>query len=279
MDDEGAVHFGREPWDPEVATVAAMYVVPDFSRHAHSRCVVGLAVRGGRRMELSGMRFLVPQGGVFVIPAHTPHSCAPLGPPPHAHQAVCLPKDSVWELAREGGGGGDGPQAAAYRLGRFFDLVADGAPACDRRAALAAAMAAVTAWCWPHGDGFGPGAAAQRPEVERAADFLAQLAVRNPSLEEAARHAGISPFHLHRLFAARFGLAPHAYVQRERLRLALAALMAGESLASAAALAGYADQSHFTRCFRRAVGVTPGRFVRTLKRPAPRLSARPVPSG
>ena len=258
MDGDGTVFFGREPWDPEVATVAATHVVPDFSRHAHSRCVAGLIVRGGRRMELSGVEVIVPEGGAFAIPAHTPHACAPLGPPPHAHLAVCLPQRTLRRLVREGGGEGGGAAEAAARLGRFFDLVAGGAPGRERRAALAAALA-----CWPRDALVAPGRPDSRPELDLAADYLARLARDNPSLADAARHAGLSPHHLHRLFAARFGLTPHAYVGRERLRLALAALRAGEGLASAAALAGFADQSHFTRQFRRHVGVTPGRFVRT----------------
>jgi AraC-like DNA-binding protein len=98
--------------------------------------------------------------------------------------------------------------------------------------------------------------------VERAARYLADNARDNPSLDQAARQAGLSPFHLHRLFVARFGIAPHAFVIRERVRLALAALEAGEGPAGAAAWAGFTDQSHFTRHFRRAVGVTPGRSRR-----------------
>jgi len=262
MDDGATVRFGREPSGGDVRTVAAVGVPPDFSRHAHASWIIGLAERGGRRMSLPGGEFDVPQGGLYIIPPDTPHACAPLGPPPHAHRAVCLSERTFRDMA--GTAARDAPGDAAALLGRFFELVDADAPAQARRTALAKALGALpglpAATVRPGGDPAGGGV---RAEVERAASYLAGQARRNPSLDETARHAGLSPFHLHRLFAARFGLAPHAFVMRQRLRLALAALEAGQSVAQAAALAGFADQSHFTRQFRRAVGVTPGRFVRT----------------
>jgi AraC-like DNA-binding protein len=47
-----------------------------------------------------------------------------------------------------------------------------------------------------------------------------------------------------------------------RLALARAAIATGEPLARAAADAGFADQSHMTRQFVRAYGLTPGRWAR-----------------
>jgi AraC-like DNA-binding protein len=222
-------------------------------------------------MSLPGGDFDVPEGGFYLIPPDTPHACVPGGPAPHAHRAVCLSGGALAALL--GGERREASGDAAVLLGRFFELVDADAQAQARRTALAKALGALPGLaaaiappgppgphCRPGGD---PAAGGVRAEVERAASYLAGQARRNPSLDETARHAGLSPFHLHRLFAARFGLAPHAFVMRQRLRLALAALEAGQSVAQAAALAGFADQSHFTRQFRRAVGVTPGRFVRT----------------
>ncbi len=283
MDDGAMVRFGREPYIGDVRTVAAVGVPPDFSRHAHASWVVGLVERGGRRMSLPGGEFDVPGGGLYVIPPDTPHACAPLGPPPHAHRAVCLSERTFRAMAGTAGRDASGGAAALFR--RFFELVDADAPAQARRTALAEALgalsglAAATVQFGPPGpSGSDPAAGGLRAEVERAASYLAGQARRNPSLDEMARHAGLSPFHLHRLFVARFGLAPHAFVMRHRLRLALAALEAGHSVAQAAVLAGFADQSHFTRQFRRAVGIPPGRFVRLQRQPNSRPGARPVPS-
>lgn len=49
-----------------------------------------------------------------------------------------------------------------------------------------------------------------------------------------------------------------------RLALARRAIATGRPLALAAAEAGFADQSHLTRQFKRAYGLTPGRFARAV---------------
>ncbi len=272
MTDRGAVRFGREPGG--VRTVAARGVRPDFVRHAHQSWVIGLAERGGRRMDMAGALLEIPEGGVFVVPPDTPHACAPLGPPPHAHRAVCLPDETLRMLLDADAGAPSGNAAAL--LGRYFALVDARVAEQERLKALKAALRAVPGLAGP---AIGRGGKAKkngrRAEVERAARYLAENARDNPTLDQVARYAGLSPFYLHRLFVFRFGIAPHAFVIRERLRLALAALEAGEGPAGAAAWAGFTDQSHFTRHFCRAVGVTPGRFAAS----SPRTAARPGPWG
>src|SRR5436309_3146946 len=79
-----------------------------------------------------------------------------------------------------------------------------------------------------------------------------------PTLDELAAAAGMSPFALLRAFRAETGLPPHAYLNQLRVRLARQLLDAGLPPAQVAADAGFADQPHLTRHFKRAVGVPPG---------------------
>ncbi len=80
------------------------------------------------------------------------------------------------------------------------------------------------------------------------------------SVGEAARRAGMSREGYTRRFRKHHGVPPHAFGLQERLNEARGLLRAGESIAAVAADTGFADQSHFGRCFRRAFGVTPGRY-------------------
>lgn len=95
----------------------------------------------------------------------------------------------------------------------------------------------------------------------RVAGLLRSVA-ETPSVGAAVRQSGVS----HRRFIAEFrhavGLAPKAYLQVQRLQNALKALRTDPAapLADVAALAGYADQSHFGREFVAFAGVTPARY-------------------
>ncbi len=66
---------------------------------------------------------------------------------------------------------------------------------------------------------------------------------------------------LQRLLRRRIGISPHWLIRRRRLHEGSARLQSGETdLAGLAHDLGYADQAHFTKDFRAATGLTPGRF-------------------
>lgn len=67
----------------------------------------------------------------------------------------------------------------------------------------------------------------------------------------------ISREHAHRSFKRHFGMTPGAYRRERQIHAAIHAIGAGETLANAAAGAGFSDQSHMTRLFRQELRCTP----------------------
>ena len=82
------------------------------------------------------------------------------------------------------------------------------------------------------------------------------------TLRDLAAVAHLSPYHFARRFKESTGLSPHQYVIARRIEWAKELLRGEEdlSLAQVAARVGFWDQGHFTRHFKRLVGVTPKRF-------------------
>jgi AraC family transcriptional regulator len=82
------------------------------------------------------------------------------------------------------------------------------------------------------------------------------------TLEDLAAVAHLSPYHFARQFRAATGLPPHQFVIARRVERARQFLQEDDdlSLAQVASRAGFSDQSHLSRHFKRLVGVTPGRF-------------------
>jgi AraC family transcriptional regulator len=82
-------------------------------------------------------------------------------------------------------------------------------------------------------------------------------------LADLAREVAVHPAHLARAFRQQFGTSVGGYVRRLRLDRAAAELeRSDKALAAIALAAGFADQSHFTRSFRRHTGFTPGAYRR-----------------
>lgn len=76
-----------------------------------------------------------------------------------------------------------------------------------------------------------------------------------------ARDAGLSQYQFERRIRRVFGLTAGQLIQKVRMDEALRRLRAGErSIAAIASACGYADQSAFTRKFRRTIGCSPSEY-------------------
>ncbi|WP_245944768.1 AraC family transcriptional regulator [Crenobacter cavernae] len=103
-----------------------------------------------------------------------------------------------------------------------------------------------------------------RDGVARARTLLADRLADNLTLAELAKEAGMSPYHFNRSFHKAYGLPPIAWRLQLRIARARGLLARGVTPAEAALSAGFADQSHLTRAFRRSLGVTPAAYRKTL---------------
>ena len=104
---------------------------------------------------------------------------------------------------------------------------------------------------------------ANDPRAVRAALWIDAHSHEPIGLEDAAREAGLSPYHFLRQFSKALGVTPHQYLVRLRLRHAARLLAARERSVTDIALdVGFGDVSNFVRSFRRAAGVSPRRFSR-----------------
>jgi AraC family transcriptional regulator len=80
-------------------------------------------------------------------------------------------------------------------------------------------------------------------------------------IKDLATLLGFSVGHFCRAFKSTFGVSAHDYLTRRRIEVAQGLMLTTrDPLGTIALSCGMSDQSHFTRCFRRIVGVTPRRW-------------------
>lgn len=105
----------------------------------------------------------------------------------------------------------------------------------------------------------GPGR--QRVWLDRAEALLRERFKEPLTLDVIAADCKVSADHLAHAFRKRFGRSVGEYVRELRLAYACEQLSAGRKpLAEISTDAGFSDQSHFTRVFRREIGQTPGAY-------------------
>lgn len=108
----------------------------------------------------------------------------------------------------------------------------------------------------------GCGEGTARPRWLRDARDLLGGRFREPlALRSVAKEAGVHPVHFASAFRRFYGCSVGEYLRRLRVEFAQRQLASPElSLAEVALAAGFADQSHLTRTFKRLTGLTPGQY-------------------
>jgi AraC-like DNA-binding protein len=81
-------------------------------------------------------------------------------------------------------------------------------------------------------------------------------------VSEMARRVELSRPHFTEIFREVEGVPPWSYVMERRVRRAIELLDRDVPASEAAAEAGFCDQSHMTRVFKRVTGTTPGEYRR-----------------
>ena len=234
-----------------------------FPRHAHDGFGIGVMDAGAQR-SWSGIGWVEAKAGdVITVNPGEMHDGAPIGSVRGWRMLYLDPALVARELAEEGE---DRPEIARPALrdpvlaGLFARLFVRATAAAPEPLALEEDLLRTLAHLLlRHGTRprpvprASPAVAVARRRLDEAPEVPATLA-------ELAALSGVSRFQLLRGFARETGVTPHAYLLQRRVRLARQILAAGRAPAEAALEAGFADQSHMTRAFRRQFGITPGRY-------------------
>ena len=260
----GSPRFRSLNLDGFVVTEAWFPAQEVLANHTHDRACVAVMLEGSFDLRFPGKAYPCPPTTVFTEPAGETHAnyMGSRG----AHVVVVQPDPAGTELLRPFAGLLDqathrhhaGVTERAARLARELDggddlsiLAAEGI-VLEMLVTLARLDAADT----------------RRPPawLLQAQDLLHAQFTHLVRTAEVARAVGVHPAHLAREFRAHFRQSLGGYVRRLRLDWAARELVRSEtSLATLALAAGFADQSHFTRFFKRHTGLTPRAYRRTMR--------------
>ena len=137
-------------------------------------------------------------------------------------------------------------------------LAKNGAPS---HRCLSAVEASELAWSFLH-----PLANGLSPANDLAGRAMAMLTDRwqdPPSMSVLAKRLQVSREHLARVLRSACGQPPARWLRRYRLERAADLLEAGKSIPEVAKHCGFCSVPHFIQAFRRVLGTTPGRWLRT----------------
>jgi len=255
------------PDAPGLERIEACFAGHGYDPHRHDTYAVGLTLAGVQAFRYGGRSAASLPGQAVVLhpdEVHDGHAGAEGGfryrlayIEPRLVQAALGPRRSALPFVRE-------PVSTDARLiAAIAPVLAEldrPLEELERDAAVAGVAEALAAL-----DGSSRRTAAApacRQAVARARAHLEAHAGRPVASAELEAVTGLGRFELARQFRACLGTSPYRYQVLRRLERARALLLAGTAPAAAAAAAGFSDQSHMIRQFRRAYGLTPGHWLR-----------------
>jgi AraC-like DNA-binding protein len=262
--------FWRIPALDNLELSYASYTRYAFPRHSHEEYIVGVMVEGAERLEHRGSVHSAPVGSVLLMNCGEPHANYSVGELGFAYRTFY----PSLELLRRAASDISGDERSSVR---FRDAVVDdvetarllvrvhrefehSSSAIEQESLFLSAMAKLI----ERHAGMCPLDLMRRLEkhhVARVREYLDANFMRNVSLSELSALVGISPYYLLRTFRNSVGLSPFEYLIHLRILAAKRMLRRGCPIVRVALATGFADQSHFTRQFKRIVGFTPGQFA------------------
>ena len=217
-----AWRYWRPGTDGIVELGALRGSAPGLATHVHEHVQVTMVMAGRRSLVVGGDAIELAAGRCLCIPAGTPH--ASRAEPPDVVGLIAFVSPGVYALA---------------------EIAADVERAWNPHAPTSLADLA---------------ALIQRHRHDPVAEEAPWDILPDEPIARLAARKGMSREGFTRRFARSRGMPPHAFRLAARLDEARALLRAGAPVAAVAVETGFADQSHFGRLFKRAFGVSPGKY-------------------
>lgn len=101
-------------------------------------------------------------------------------------------------------------------------------------------------------------------QLKQVVEYVHEHLSEDLSLIDLAQQMNLSAFHFARLFKNSLGLSPHQYLLQNRVERAkkLIAIAQKPDLTDIGLQVGFYDQAHFTKAFKRVVGIPPKGFFK-----------------
>lgn len=268
--DRASYHLHR---DLGIEHISARYEHHRFPPHTHQEYLIGLTTSGVEQIIQDGKHWQSRPGQVRTINPGVVHEGGCDENEHWAYEALYIPEPLILEAVLSVGRAAtaprlsaaviDDPQLAAA-LSRLFSRLRIEDEPLLREEELAGFLSQLAQHQIMRVD---PPLMGREPQaVAQARDYLAANALRRVPLEILATVAGLSKFHLLRVFKAQTGLTPWQFQTQMRVDLARRLLSAGEPPGQVAVACGFVDQSHMTRRFRQLVGLTPAAYAADTRR-------------
>lgn len=259
-------------WRPQqwsgVELLAAKFTRFEFAKHWHDELAIGVIEQGAEGLHYQGQKLLVPQRHIVAINAAEVHTGFAGSEQGWTYRMFYFDTEILQRWL--------GPQLPQFSPTLQHSIVQDdelflclqqlhqawqyGSLLLSQQSLLCTTLVTLFQRYGGH-YATTDGTAGVTASMSLARDYLHQHWRDNIGSEVLEQLTGLSRFQLIRQFKQQYGMAPHQYLLALKVRHARHMLLQGYSSADIAVTCGFYDQSHFSRNFKKTLGVPPARYA------------------
>ena len=267
------VQYSHSANIPGLILSTARFAEFRFEPHYHLDCHIALVTSGVQRQSFRGESLLLTRGAIQIMPAGEVHDGVANADESYTLQTFRLSPALLNGIGEEITGKHYFPSQAAAVLqdSRLADQLLNmhatlrqgqgmNDPIMNETCVLELLESLFARLKQPSPQTIAGALSSQQLRLVR--EFVEAHLADKIVLEDLSLLVGLARFRFLKLFKRAVGMTPHAWLLRMRLEKAVALINANRNMpiTEIAHAVGFFDQSHFTRAFREAYGVTPARF-------------------
>ena len=264
-----SIQFQFQTNDSNIRLVKGTNVNHNFPFHIHESFSLGIVEKGQRVIQLkSGEDFVISAQECFILNPNQPHSCMTGEGENHDYWVISIAPVLVYDVCNKISGQGKGCVATFPHVRITDPAIYRGFSAWIKKQTFNKPMnddefikllrnlisSHVVFSTTPN--------PIQHSIVKEACDYIETNVNRVVRLNEIADMTHASPFYLNRVFREEIGVPPYTYLLQTRIKKSIELLLKTDSITEAAFTLGFSDQSHFTRLFKKDIGITPKQFLK-----------------
>lgn len=240
----------------DITVVKGNGVSHSFSEHFHHSATIGLITAGEASVTISKACRTVSKMGIYLINPDEIHEISGCG---IDYSAISVDKVILTKVT-----GADNPvfktpfieneKTASQMADCLKTLTGKRSIAAEKQESLLNLLAALP---FTESDT----TPAQNKNIDESLKYIREHFTENIDLQILSDVSSLSLFHFIRVFRRQTGLSPFEFIIQLRIKEACRKLTITKNIADVAADCGFYDQSHFTKYFKKHVGISPKRYI------------------
>ncbi len=257
------------PFISGVEALSGNDICNEFRRHIHKTYIVGFIEKGKRIITYKDGASQILKKEIFILNPSQVHSCRSEGQSGHSYKILSVSPQTMLSIASQISEKQEKQpyfrnihnkdKALSEKMIGLFEVIED--PESDIQ--VESILNSFLTYLIMYFSETPPQiylAGEQNESIKRVCDFISYNFAANLSLKKMSEIACLSQFHFQREFKRIMQITPHEYLSDFKIREAKKMLSNSEDVADIAYQLGFYDQSHFSRIFRKTVGIPPGKY-------------------